>query len=289
MLNVLLNLFFVIVLQMTVEGVAIATVISNAVSAGILFVRLRRHDGDMHVDLRALCIDRRVLWQVLCIGLPAGVQSAMFSVSSIVIQSAVNTLGTEVMAASGAAFNVEIFAYYVLNGFTQACTTFVGQNAGAGQSDRCKKTLKAALVEDAAALGAAIALVLLFGRFLLSLFNRDAAVVEIGYTRLLIVFAAYPFTMIYEMMSGYLRGFGHSLVPAVLTTLGVCGIRIGWIMTAFPKSPTFATIMCAYPVSLSVTALILTVTALLYHPVARMEKAAKASAMRESLLPHGEK
>lgn len=206
----------------------------------------------------------------------------MFSVSNIVIQSAVNMLGTEVMAASGAAFNVETFAYYMLNGFTQACTTFVGQNAGAGQSARCKKTLRAALAEDAAVLGVTIALVLFFGRFLLSLFNRDLAVIEIGYTRLIIVFAAYPFTMIYEMISGYLRGFGHSLVPAALTIFGICGIRIGWILTVFPRFRTFTTIMYAYPVSLIATALILTVTALIYHPAARMEKASKASAaMRE--------
>ena len=276
-LNVLLNLFFVAVLHMTVEGVAIATVVSNAVSAAILYSRLRRHGGDIHIEPRKLCIDRRVLIQTLRIGVPAGVQSAMFSVSNIVIQAAVNTLGTTVMAASSAAFNVEIFAYYVMNGFTQACTTFVGQNYGAGQAARCKKTLKLSLLEAAAALGATILLALLSGHFLLSLFNRDPEVVAIGYTRLVYIFVAYPFTMIYEMLSGYLRGFGHSLVPAVLTVLGICGVRIAWILIAFPGSPTFETILTAYPISLFATALFLTVALVIYRPASRLEKAAKAA------------
>lgn len=275
-LNVLLNLFFVAVLHMTVEGVAIATVVSNAVSAAILYSRLRKHGGDIHIEPRKLCIDRRVLIQTLRIGVPAGVQSAMFSVSNIVIQAAVNTLGTTVMAASSAAFNVEIFAYYVMNGFTQACTTFVGQNCGAGQPERCKKTLKLSLLEAAAALGATILLVLLSGHFLLSLFNRDPAVIAIGYTRLVFIFVAYPFTMIYEMLSGYLRGFGHSLVPAVLTVLGICGVRIVWILLAFPQSHTFETILTAYPISLFATAAMLTAAAVCYRPATRMEKAKKA-------------
>lgn len=277
-LNVLLNLFFVIVLRMTVEGVAIATVVSNAISAAILFVRLLRCDGDIRVEPRQLTVEWRVLSRILRIGVPAGVQSAMFSVSNIVIQAAVNTLGTTVMAASSAAFNVEIFAYYVLNGFTQACTTFVGQNYGAGQPARCKKTLKIAFLEDSVALGTTILLVLLSGRFLLSLFNRDPAVIEIGYTRLVLVFIAYPFTMIYEMLSGYLRGYGYSLIPAALTILGICGVRIAWIFTMFPQNPTFVTIMYAYPVSLFATALLLTVATVIYRPATRLEKAAQNKA-----------
>lgn len=262
---------------MTVEGVAIATVVSNAVSAAILYSRLRKHSGDIHVEPRELCIDRRVLGQTLRIGVPAGVQSAMFSVSNIVIQAAVNTLGTTVMAASSAAFNVEVFAYYVMNGFTQACTTFVGQNYGAGQLTRCRKTLKLSMLEAAAALGATIVLVLLSGHFLLSLFNRDPEVIAIGYTRLVYIFAAYPFTMIYEMLSGYLRGFGHSLVPAALTVLGICGVRIVWILLAFPQNPTFETILTAYPISLFATALFLTVATVCYRPASRLEKAAKTA------------
>ena len=265
-LNVALNLFFVIALHMTVNGVATATVLSNAVSSALLFVRLQRSDKSIRLDCRELRIDRKSLQKILQIGFPAGIQSAVFSVSNIVIQSAINSLGTVVMAASSAAFNIEVVAYDVLNSFSQACTTFVGQNYGAGKLQRCRKTLLLCLLEDAAASGLAIALVLGSGRFLLSIFNRDPEVISIGYTRLTIVFTAYFFSMLYEVMSGYLRGFGISLVPALLTMLGVCGVRILWITAVFPLHRTFKTIMLAYPLSLSATAVLLLIALLFYHP-----------------------
>ena len=265
-LNVALNLFFVIALHMTVNGVATATVLSNAVSSGLLFVRLQRSDKSIRLDCRDLRIDRSSLKKILQIGFPAGIQSAVFSVSNIVIQSAINSLGMVVMAASSAAFNIEVVAYDVLNSISQACTTFVGQNYGAGKLQRCRKTLLLCLLEDAAASGLAIALVLGSGRFLLSIFNRDPEVISIGYTRLTIVFTAYFFSMLYEVMSGYLRGFGISLVPALLTMLGVCGVRILWITAVFPLHRTFKTIMLAYPLSLSATAVLLLIALLFYHP-----------------------
>ena len=268
-LNVLLNLFFVIVLHMTVNGVATATVISNAISSVLLFVRLRRSDKAIHLDWKELHIDRKSLKKILQIGFPAGIQSAVFSVSNIVIQSAINSLGTVVMAASSAAFNIEVVAYDVLNSFSQACTTFVGQNYGAGKLDRCRKTLVLCLVEDIIASGLAILLVLCSGHFLLSIFNRDPEVISIGYTRLMMVFTAYFFSMLYEVMSGYLRGFGISLVPALLTMLGVCGVRILWIAAVFPQYRTFQTIMLAYPFSLSATAVLILIALLMYHPSRR--------------------
>lgn len=265
-LNVVLNLFFVAFLRMTVNGVAIATVISNMVSSVLLFRRLRTTQQYIHVEWQALKIDRKIMKRIMKIGLPAGIQSAVFAVSNIVIQSAINSLGTVVMAASSAAFNIEVFAYDVLNSFSQACTTFVGQNYGAGQLGRCKRTLLLCLVEDLIASAAAIALVLLAGKQLLAVFNNDPEVISIGYTRLLMVFSAYTFSMLYEVMSGYLRGFGISLVPAILTTIGVCGVRIGWIHFVFPQNRTFQTILIAYPVSLSATALLMLMALLCYRP-----------------------
>lgn len=271
-LNIVLNLFFVIVLDMSVEGVAIATVISNAVSSIILLRLLMKSDLDIKVELKELKIDKATLKRILKIGLPAGIQSALFSVSNIIIQSAVNTLGTVVMAASSAAFNVEIFAYYIFNSFSQACTTFVGQNYGAGKIERCKKTLYLSLIEDAIATFSAIVLVLFSGKFLLSLFSSDPKVIEIGYMRLIIIFIAYGFSMLYEVMSGYMRGFGFSLIPAIITMIGVCGTRITWIYTVFPKSRTFETIMISYPVSLAVTALFIFIALIIYRPSKRVLK-----------------
>lgn len=270
-LNVVLNLFFVAVLNMSVSGVAIATVISNVVSSVILFVKLRRTELDIHLDLKKLRIDLPILRRILAIGLPAGVQSSLFSVSNIVIQSAINSLGTVVMAASSAAFNIEILTFDILDAFSQACTTFVGQNYGAGKIDRCKKTLKLCMLEGLAALVAAIAILLFFGKPLLSIFNNDPEVVETGYIRLMYVMFSHIFNLLYNVMSGYLRGFSISLAPAILTMLGVCGVRIAWIHYVFPLSPTFKTIMIAYPVSLGITALMIFAALLYCRPSKRFE------------------
>lgn len=269
LLNVALNLFFVIVLDMTVEGVAIATAVSNIVSAAILFVLLIKTDRSIHIDIRDIHFDKECFTKIIKIGLPAGLQSAVFAIANIVIQAAINSLGTVVIAASSAAFNIEIFAYYVLNSFSQACTTFVGQNYGAGQIKRCKKILLLCILEDALASATVIILVLLSGRLLLSIFSSDPQVIEIGYTRLLIILSAYTFSMLYENMSGYLRGFGDSLIPAVLTVIGVCAVRITWIYTVFQAYRTFTSILIAYPVSLSATALLIFTALMIYRPSRR--------------------
>lgn len=267
-LNVLLNLFFVIVLKMNVNGVAIATVLSNAVSSVLLLRRLL-HADLVRVEIKKLRIDPAVFRKIMRIGLPAGIQGAIFSLSNIIIQSAINSLGTVVMAASSAAFNIEIIAYDVLNSFSQACTTFVGQNYGAGKIDRCKKTMFLCLGEDIIASAIAIVLVLLTGKYLLAIFNNDPQVIDIGYSRLLMLFGAYIFTLTYEILSGYLRGFGISLVPAILVLLGVCGVRVLWIHTVFPLYHTFHAILLVYPVSLATTAVLIIIALLIYRPSRR--------------------
>lgn len=277
-LNVLLNLFFVIVLKMSVNGVATATVLANVVSAGILYIKLVKSDKYIKVEFKKLRIDGKVFAKIMQIGLPAGIQSAVFAVANIVIQGAINSLGTVVIAASSAAFNIEIIAYNVMNSFSQACTTFVGQNFGANKIDRCKKTLFLCLIEDAIASGTAILIVLITGKFLLSIFNNNPEVIEIGYTRLVIIFIAYIFSMMYEVMSGYLRGFGFSLVPAILTTVGVCVLRIIWINTIFPANRTFVTIMTAYPVSLATTAVLIFIALIIYRPSKRFANKGKEKA-----------
>lgn len=272
-INVLLNLFFVIVLKMTVNGVAIATVISNVISSVLLLIKLRKTEQVIRIRKEELRFDREIFKKIIQIGLPAGIQTAVFAIANIVIQAAINSLGTIVMAASSAALNIEICVYDILNSFSQACTTFVGQNFGAGQLKRCRKILILCIVEDAIATASMIAMVLLFGRNLLMIFNNDPQVIQTGYTRLLIVFSAYTFSMLYENMSGYLRGFGISLLPAVFTIIGVCGVRLVWIATAFPADRTFRTIMMAYPLSLSVTAVLIFIVLMKYRPSHKLQKA----------------
>lgn len=270
-LNVILNLFFVLVLKMTVEGVAIATVIANAVSSTVLLRRLVRSELAIRVDLKKLGIDWAILGRILKIGVPAGLQSAVFSAANIVMQSAINSLGKVVMAANSAAFNIEIMAFYVLNSFGQACTTFVGQNYGAGNMARCKKALKLCLIEAVIATGAAALIVLPSGKFLLSLFNGDPEVIRIGMIRIKFVFMGFIFSTFYDTMSGYMRGFGLSLIPAILTITAVCGTRITWIYTVFPKYPSFETIMTIFPISLAINTLLILTALVIYHPSRRFD------------------
>lgn len=269
-LNIVLNLLFVVCFKMTVNGVAIATVISNVVSSIILFAKLTKTDKWIHVNIKDLHINGKCLLKILQIGFPAGIQSAVFNIANVVIQSAINSLGTVVIAASSAAYNIEILVYYIFNSFSQACTTFVGQNYGAGQLKRCKKTLLLCLIEDSVASITAIIIILSGGKLLLSLFNGNPQVIDLGYQRLVLIFTAYIFSMLYDVMSGYLRGFGISLVPAILTTLGVCGTRIAWVYAIFPLKRTFKTLLIAYPVSLSITAVLILIALLIYRPARKM-------------------
>lgn len=270
-LNVILNLFFVVVLNKTVDGVAIATVLANVVSSVVLLRRLLRSELFIHVEFKNLRIDWKILWRILKIGVPAGIQGAVFSLSNIVVQSAINSLGKVTMAASSAAFNVEIMAYYILNSFGQACTTFVGQNYGAGQIDRCRKALKLCLIESVIATACAVAIALASGKYLIALFNNDPEVIRLGMVRLKFIFMSYIFSTIYECMSGYMRGFGISLTPALLTIFGVCGTRIIWIYTVFPMSQTFETIMQVYPISLAINMVLIFCALIITRPSKRYD------------------
>lgn len=269
--NIALDLLFVCVLHWDVAGVAAGTVLANCISAGILLWRLLQRQDVIRLELKQLHVDRNALRGILRIGVPAGVQNAVFAFANVVIQGAINSLGTVVIAASSAALPIEMLAYSVFSSFGQACTTFVGQNFGARHLQRCKKILGICLLENACATGIAIALVLLFGKQLLYFINTDPEVVNVGYQRLTIVFSAYCFSLVYDTISGYLRGFGISFLPSVLTIIGVCGVRLLWVFFVFPDHRSFEGIMTVYPVSLA-TAAVLLIGALLWCRPAKMFK-----------------
>ena len=256
-LNVVLDGIFVAFLGWGAAGVALATVLCYIVSSGFLFTRLLKADEAIRIDPRRLRIDRESVTKIVRIGLPAGIQGSVFSLANILIQTCINSLGAQVVAASSAALALEFVCYSLLNSFSQACTTFVGQNSGAGNLERCKKVLKVALIEDAIITVVMIVLVVWQGRTILTLFSSDAEVLNIAYVRVCTLFPAYVFSMAYENMSGYLRGFGISALPSALTAIGVCGTRFFWALVVFPAHPTFATVMLAYPVSFSTTALLI--------------------------------
>ena len=279
-LNVILNLFFVLGFGMDVDGVATATVLSNLVSSVILFVALVKTKQAIRVEPIKLRVHGDVLGEMLKIGVPAGVQGMIFSFANIIIQSAVNSLETTEMAASSAAFNLEVFSYYIMNAFVQACTTFVGQNYGAGKGERCRRVLKLCLLQSFVSTAAVSCLILLLSRQLLGIFNTDPEVIAVGQIRLAYIFFAYLFSFAQEGLSGYLRGFGVSFIPAACAVVGICGVRLAWIFTVFKRLPSFSTIMQVYPLSLGVTAVAILAVTLFVKPSRRyISQSGNGSAM----------
>lgn len=269
-INVGLNIFFVVFLHRTVDGVATATVISNMISGIILLLFLRKSKTPARFDEKRLKVDWPVLGKIVKIGIPASLQACVFSAANIIIQSAINGLGTVVAAASSAAFNIEIFSYYVLNSFGQACTTITGQNYGAKKIDRCKKTLKLCLLEGIVIEGLMVTTLLICGKNLISIFTDNPELVEIGYIRVMFITTAHLFSLFYDVMSGYMRGYGISLSPALVTMFCICGIRIFWIYTVFEKFRSFQTIMTVYPISLGTTAVAIFILLLIKRPARKL-------------------
>ena len=267
LINVGLNVFFVVFMGRTVDGVATATVISNMISGIVLLLFLKKSKTPAKFDEKKLRISGSVLKKILKIGIPSSLQACVFSAANIIIQSAINSLGTLVAAASSAAFNIEIFSYYVLNSFGQACTTFTGQNYGARKFDRCKKSLKLCLLEGIVIEGMMVAFLLFFGRNLIAIFKPgNPELVEIGYVRVMFITTAHLLSLFYDVMSGYMRGYGISLSPALVTMCCICGIRIIWIYTVFEQFKSFTSIMAVYPLSLGVNALAIGILLLIKRP-----------------------
>lgn len=262
--NIVLNLLFVLQFDWGIAGVAAATVLANVVSAIILFRALLKADGVIKLDFNALHVDKEELFEIVRIGLPAGVQGMVFSLSNLLIQAAINSLGADAMAASAAAFTIEINVFCVVNGFGQAATTFVGQNYGAGNLPRCKRATWVSMGLSALFMQTLCFVILFFAEEVLSLFNSDPEVIRLGVLRLWYIVAPEMINVLMEGLSGALRGYGISMTPAVITLICVCGVRVAWVFTAFAKIPTYATLMAVYPISWLVTAIVLA-AAYSYH------------------------
>lgn len=262
--NIVLNLLFVLQFDWGIAGVAAATVLANVVSAIILFDELLKAEGVIKLHLNALIIDRDELFEIVRIGLPAGVQGMVFSLSNLLIQAAINSLGADAMAASAAAFTIEINVFCVVNGFGQAATTFVGQNYGAGNLRRCKRVTWLAMGLSALFMQTLCFVILFFAENVLSLFNSDPEVIRLGVIRLWYIVAPELINVVMEGFSGALRGYGISMTPAVITLVCVCGVRVTWVFTAFRSVPAYETLMAVYPISWLITAVVL-IAAYFYH------------------------
>ena len=255
--NVVLNLFFVIVCKLDVAGVAIATVISQVISALLVVRCLMREQGGVHLELRQLHIWSARLKQILQVGLPAGFQGVLFALSNVVIQSSVNSFQETVVAGNAASANIESFVYAAMNAFYQANISFSSQNYGAGQYDRLRPILLRAqgcVIVTGLVLGG---LATLFGHQLLGIYSDSAAVIDVGMERLAIVCSTYALCGMMDVMVGSLRGLGYSIMPMIVSLLGACALRLIWIATIFqvPRFHTPAMIYWSYPFSWVVTLL----------------------------------
>ena len=253
--NIVLNLFFVIVCHLDVAGVAIATVISQCISAALVLRCLVKDTGPLHLDLRKMRFHASTLRQILRIGLPAGFQGILFSLSNVVIQSSVNTFGETIMAGNSAAANLEQFVYVSMNAMYQATISFVSQNYGAGNYHRIRK-----IVIRAQCCVLVVGLVLgnaatFFGHTLLSIYTSSPAVIEAGLVRMGICCATYALCGMMDVMVGGLRGIGYSVMPMLVSLVGACGLRLLWIATIFqiPQFHTIQMLYWSYPVSWLIT------------------------------------
>lgn len=256
-LNVLLNLLFVIVFHMSVAGVALATVISQAVSAGLVLCCMMREKGCIRLIGKKLRIHPQRFLEIIKIGLPASFQGVLFAISNVIIQSSVNSFGSTVVAGNSAASNIEGFVYVAMNSFYQGTISFTSQNVGASRYDRINRILYSAqvcVVVTGVVLGN---LAVFFGDGLLSFYTGSAAVKAAGMNRLKIICTSYALCGIMDVMVGSLRGLGYSMLPTIVSLLGACGLRLLWIFTFFATYDRFHTtksLYLTYPVSWIITA-----------------------------------
>ena len=255
-INVLLNLFFVIVLRIGVAGVALATILSQFVSAALVIKCLMKEEGAYRLNIREIRLYPDKVIRILRVGLPAGFQGAVFSISNVLIQSSVNSFGSVAVAGNTAAQNLEGFVYNAMNSFHQTALSFTSQNMGAKKMDRVKKIMwicVGCVTVTGMLMGFAG---LYFANELLSIYSTDSEVIAYGYERLLIIFSTYFLCGVMDVLVGSIRGMGYSIMPMVVSLLGACGLRVVWIFTIFAHYRTPGILYNSYPVTWMVTLLV---------------------------------
>lgn len=254
-LNVGLNLLLVIPFRMDVAGVGIATVFSQTVSAILVVVCMIKDKGSVRLDIKKLRIDGKKFKSILKIGLPAGFQGTVFSLSNVVIQSSVNLFGKTIVAGNSAGANIEGFVYMAMNAFHHATLSFTSQNYGASRYDRIKKTLftgQICVFVTGLVLGQ---LVCIFGRPLLGIYTKTSEAIDAGMIRLKYICGTYFLCGMMDVMVGAIRGLGYAILPMAVSLIGACGLRLVWIATVFqiPRYHKIDTIYVSYPVTWAVT------------------------------------
>ena len=250
LVNVVLNLIFVIAFKMGVAGVALATVISQIISAVLIIICLLQFNGPCRLVLKDIKIYPDKLWKIVKIGLPAGIQSSIFAISNVLIQSSVNLFGSDVMAGNSAASNIEGFIYVSMNSIYNTALTFTGQNVGAKKYDRINRILVICLL-TVLSIGLGMGFIaLILDEQLLGIYApNNTEVIKYGIIRLNIIARTYFLCGMMEVMVGMLRGMGKSLMPMIVSVLGVCGTRITWILLIFAQNRDLTMLYVSYPVS----------------------------------------
>lgn len=252
-INVCLNLFFVIVFGMGVAGVAIATVVSQYVSAFLVIRSMMKTSSSYKLRIKDLRMEKDMLLQILRIGLPAGIQSALFNISNVLIQSSINSFGSIAMAGNTAASNIEGFVYTSMNAVYQASINFTSQNVGAHNTKRITPVLLSCLMIVSIVGISLSTIVEVFDSELLGIYSSDPTVISYGISRLHVVCMTYFLCGLMDTACGSIRGLGYSMAPTIVSLTGACGLRILWICTAFQIDRTLFTLYLSYPVSWLVT------------------------------------
>ena len=253
-LNVLLNVFFVVVVKISVAGVAIATVASQCVSCVLVLRCLRRSDGIYRLRGWKLHFSGEQFRKLLSIGIPAGIQGSLFSISNVLVQSSINSFGAAVMAGNSAAGSIEAFGFVSQDSINQAAVASVSQNMGGREYGRTKKAvLYCSLLEIAVSVILA-GVFMIFRYPLLSVYTKDQAAMDAGSVRIIVLGAVYFLNGLQNMMTGAIRGHGFSYLPTAITLLGICGFRVIWILTAFAATHNLIVLYLSYPISWLLTA-----------------------------------
>ncbi|MCR5032028.1 MAG: MATE family efflux transporter [Lachnospiraceae bacterium] len=253
--NVILNLIFVIGFNMSVAGVALATVISQGVSVALLLQALMREEGCIRLSLSKLSIKKDKMLQMMRIGIPAGLQGMVFSFSNVLIQSSVNSFGSAAVAGNSAASNLEGFIYVAMNAFSQTSLCFTGQNYGARKFHRINPILRNCLIMVGIVGFGMGAMFYTFAHQLLGIYSTDPNVISYGILRMSVICLSYFLCGMMDTMVGQLRGLGYAVMPMIVSMLGACGLRILWILTVFRMYRSLTTLYISYPVSWGITVL----------------------------------
>ena len=255
--NVILNLVLVVVFHLHVIGVAAATVVSNILGAALVLWFLVKEEDTFRLSFSKLGIKKEYLIGMIKIGLPAGVQGMVFSLSNVVIQTTINSFGASAIAGSTAAQNLEFMSYCVINAFGQTAVTFTSQNYGAGDSARCKKVFRISMLTGVGIDLIVVAAFVIFREQIMSLFTTDEEVLRYAMIRIMRVCATHFLIASYEISGGALRGMNRSLIPALTSIFGTCAFRLLWVFTVVEKNHTFETLMLVYPISWILTGTIM--------------------------------